>query len=102
MNRHRRRRLRRAIIALAPLVGLTVMPAGTEPAPSCYEDEVIMWTGEDHDLCVPIDTLVAVVDTDQCRAINPDDDDAYECAVMHLDQRSSHFERDIADPTRKG
>lgn len=24
-------------------------------SPNCYEDEVIVWTGETHDLCVPID-----------------------------------------------
>lgn len=24
-------------------------------SPDCYEDEVIVWTGEEHDHCVPID-----------------------------------------------
>ena len=39
---------------LATLALLTAQASG----PTCYEDEVIVWTGEAHDACVPLDVLL--------------------------------------------
>lgn len=43
------------------LVGsLLMLWAATVNQPNCYEDEVIVWSGEtnDHDICVPVDKMV--------------------------------------------
>jgi hypothetical protein len=45
------------VFALVMIVGaFTGAFEGPEPV-RCYEDEVIVWTGETHDRCVPLDNL---------------------------------------------
>lgn len=41
------------------IVGLMVaVLLVTANSPNCYEDEVVVWTGEAHDHCVPIDIFI--------------------------------------------
>jgi hypothetical protein len=54
---------------LAGVAALAIMVAGVSSAmwwrergdagPGCFEDQVIMWSGERHDRCVPTDELRA-------------------------------------------
>jgi hypothetical protein len=44
------------LFALVMIVGAYTGQFEREPV-RCYEDEVIVWTGETHDKCVPLDNL---------------------------------------------
>lgn len=44
-------------LALAALVTIAAIFAPHLRQPTCFEDEVIVWTGEAHDRCVPIDDI---------------------------------------------
>lgn len=48
------------IAALGLLAGVALtlfVLTVTDATPSCYEDEAIVWTGDAHTDCVPIDNL---------------------------------------------
>jgi len=46
-----------AIVLASLAIGVSVGAHIAPSAPRCYEDEVIMWTGEAHTQCVALDDL---------------------------------------------
>jgi hypothetical protein len=45
-----------AVLAVILLAAVILTATGGKP-PSCFEDEVVMWDGDGHTLCVPLDDL---------------------------------------------
>lgn len=51
------------IAAMSLLIGVALtLLSVTVTVPQCWEDEVIVWTGEAHDTCVPADDYVDIIE----------------------------------------
>jgi len=46
-----------ATAAAAALLGLLALSTAAPERVRCFEDEAIVWTGDAHTLCVPLDNL---------------------------------------------